>query len=184
MAAVLIRLCGSGSLIGGTPLAPAMAATEEGAAWTIIGAALAARIWWRLRIPYTAGFVPVVTGIIAGLKTQLLGYATTFDEDAGGRTQVAQESASAYRGTDTTYSWRTASLDLAVIGATEYDTTMRTLRAMLFERNQPTMLWMDYGTYPERGWLYQFDGTAWSMGKSRVYRAGRIPLRELYPRLK
>jgi hypothetical protein len=170
--------------VGGTPAAPAMCATEEGAAWTIMPATLGPRLWWRLRIPYAAGFVPVVTGIIAGLKTQLLGYSSTFDEDAGGRTQTTQQSTAGYLASDTTYSWRTAQLGLGAIGATEYDSTIRTLRAQLFERNQPTMLWMDYGTYPERGWLYTYDGAAWGMPKTRVLRAGPIALRELYPRLR
>jgi hypothetical protein len=168
--------------IGGTPAAPTMAQTEEGTAWTLF-ATTTARLWWRLRVPYAAGFIPIVTGIIAGARTQLLGYSTTYDEDAGGRTQSTQMSSSGYLASDTTYSWRTAQLGLSYIGSTEYDGTIRTLRNLLFARNQPTMLFMDYGTYPERGWLYQYDGTTWGMPKTRVYRSGPIPLRECGPRL-
>lgn len=170
-------------VVGGTPVAPAMAATEEGAAWTLTASALAARAWWRFRIPYTSTFVPVVPGIIAGLKTQLLGFSRVFDEDAGERTQVSQQSTAGYRATDTTYAWRTVQLSLGQIGAAEYDSTMRALRVLLFEKNQPAAVWMDYGTYPERGWLYQYDGTRWGMPKTRVLRDGQIALREVGQRL-
>jgi hypothetical protein len=169
-------------VVGGNPAAPAMAQTEEGVAWTLT-ASLAARAWWRLRIPYTAAFVPIVTGVMAGLKTQLLGYSDVFDDDAGGRTQSNVTSTAGYRASETTYNWRTVELALRLIGATEYDTTMRTLRALLFAKNQPAMVLMDYGTYPERGWLYQYDGTDWGMAKQRVFRSGRIRMRELGARL-
>lgn len=170
-------------VIGGTPAAPAMAQTEEGVAWTLTPS-LAARAWWRLRIPYTAAFVPQVTGIIAGLRTQLLGFSDVYDEDAGGRKQNVQESTAGYRATDTAYTWRTLELGFRLIGASEYDTTMRTVfRELLFAKNQPALVFMDYGTYPERGWLYQYDGTNWAMAKQRVHRNGRIQLREVAPRL-
>jgi hypothetical protein len=171
------------SVVGGTPTAPAMAATEEGAAWTIIPAALAARVWWRLRVPYTAAFIPIVTGVMAGLKTQLLNFSTSFDEDAGGRTQASQQSIAGYRATDTTYAWRTVKLGLKYIGATEYDATIRTLRETIFAKNQPWMCFLDYGTRPERGWLYEFDGTDWAMAKQRVLREGVISGREVGAKL-
>lgn len=170
------------SVIGGSIAAPAMCQTEEGAAWTTF-ATTTARLWWRLRVPYAAGFVPFVTGVMAGARTQLLSYSTTFDEDAGGRTQSTQQSTAGYRANDTTYAWRTAELGLAMIGGTEYDTMIRSLRDLLFAKNQPTLLFMDAGTYPERGWLYQYEGASWGMAKQRVYRSGRIPLREVGQRL-
>ncbi|HVX39618.1 MAG TPA: hypothetical protein VHB25_08595 [Gemmatimonadaceae bacterium] len=166
--------------IGGTPTAPAMANTEEGVTWTLF-TALPAALWWRILIPASTGFLPIVPGVMAGLRTQLLGHSSVYDEDAGGRTQTTQQSTAGYLASDTTYAWRTAVLDLKLIGATEYDATMRMLRALLFAKNQPAMLFMDYATYPERGWLYRYDGASWGMAKSRVYRGGRIPLRELYP---
>lgn len=169
-------------VVGGTPASPAMAGTEEGASWTIVPAT-ATRLWWRLRVPYASGFVPQITGLIVGLKTQLLGFARIFDEDAGERTQATQVSTAGYRANDTTYAWRTAELSVGMIGATEYDSTFRTLRAQLFERNQPTVLFMDYGTYPERGWMFQYEGTRWGMPKSRVYRDNVIPLREVGQRI-
>lgn len=169
-------------VVGGNPAAPTMAQTEEGVAWTLT-ASLAARAWWRLRIPYTAAFVPIVTGVMAGLRTQLLGFSDVFDEDAGNRTESTESSTAGYRASETTYSWRTVELALRLIGATEYDGTMRTLRALLFAKNQPAMVFMDYGTYPERGWLYQYDGTDWAMAKQRVFRSGRIRMRELGARL-
>lgn len=171
------------SVVGGTPAAPAMVQTEEGAAWTLLAAATTARLWWRLRVPYSAGFVPIVTGVMAGVRNQLLGYSSTYDEDAGGRTTSSQQSTAGYRSSDPTYAWRTAELQLALIGATEYDSTVRTLRDRLFAKNQPVMLFLDYATHPERGWLFQYDGASWGMAKSRVYRGGRITLREVGQRL-
>lgn len=169
-------------VVGGTPASPAMAATEEAAAWTIIPATTA-RTWWRLRIPYASGFVPQVTGILAGLKTQMLGYARIFDEDQGERTQPTEMSKAGYRASDTVYAWRTAELSVGLIGSAEYDSTFRTLRSLLFEKDQPAVLFMDYGTYPERGWMFQYEGTRWGMPKTRVYRDATIPLREVGQRL-
>lgn len=163
--------------VGGTPAAAAMAATEEGVAWTLFPA-LASRLWWRLRIPYTAAFIPVITGLIVGSRFQFANYSTVYDEDQGERTLTTETSRAGYRATDTTYAWRTLDLGLALIGAAEYDTNIRALRTALFAKNAPAMVFMDYATYPERGWLYQLDGTTWGMAKQRVYREGRVRLRE------
>lgn len=168
--------------VGGTPAGPAMAATEEGVAWTLF-APLASRLWWRLRIPYSASFIPVITGLMVGLRTQLLGYSNIFDEDASERTETSETSKAGYRATDTTYSWRTCELGLAMIGATEYDNTIRAVKTALFDKNAPTMVFMDYATRPERGWLFQYSGTTWGMPKTRVHREGRIRLREVGQRL-
>jgi hypothetical protein len=168
--------------VGGTPAAAAMAATEEGVAWTLF-APLASRLYWRLRIPYSASFIPVVTGLMVGLRTQLLGYSNIFDEDASERTEVSETSKAGYRATDTTYSWRTCELGLELIGSTEYDNTIRAVKTALFDRNAPVMVFMDYGTRPERGWLFQYAGNAWNAPKTRVYRSARIRLRECGQRL-
>jgi hypothetical protein len=158
-----------------------MAATEEGACWAIFGATAAHRYWLVETGP---GAAPsVVTGLMLGLRTQLLGYSTTFDEDAGGRTQATQDSTAGYRASDTTYAWRTVTLGLAQIGATEYDATIRGLRDLLFAKNQPAVVCMDYGTRPERAWMYQYEGTTWGMAKTRVLRSGTITLREVGQRL-
>lgn len=167
----------------GTGVYPSYAVTEEGAMYTQF-TPLPARRWWRLRIvPWDVAVMPIITGLMAGTRTQFLRYGKTFDEDAGGRTQPSQQSTAGYRANDPTYSWRTVTLDLDLIGATEYDNTMRTVRARLFEKNQPYVCVMDYGTRPERAWMYTYDGTAWGMPKSHVYRAGRIVGREHMPRL-
>jgi hypothetical protein len=168
--------------VGGSVAGPSMCQTEEGAAYSLF-TPLAAHTWWMFEIPAATGFFPIVTGLLVGSRTQLLNFGKTFDEDAGGRTQPSQQSTAGYRANDRTYSWRTVTLDLDLIGATEYDGTMRTLRARLFDLNQPWVCAMDYGTRPERAWMYTLDGTAWGMPKSRVYRAGRIVGREHMPRL-
>jgi hypothetical protein len=174
--------CNVPSAVGGTPSVPAMCQTEEGAAWSLADPTTA-RLWWSIRIPHATSFLPVVTGIVLGLRTQLVNFSKTFDEDAGGRTQPTTQSTAGYRANDRTYSWRTVTLDLDLVGATEYDGTMRTLHAQLFDLNQPWVCVMDYGTHPERAWMYTLDATTWAMAKSRVYRSGRIVGREHMPRL-
>jgi hypothetical protein len=164
--------------VGGSITPPDMCGTEEGAAWTVYNS-VGPHAWWRLRVPYDAGFIPVIPGVIVGRRTHLLSYSTVFDEDAGERTQLTQQSTAGYRAVDTTYSWRTAELGLAYIGAAEYDGMIRQLREALFSKNAAVMLCLDAGTHPERTWLFQYDGTTWGMAKSRVLRNGRIRLREV-----
>jgi hypothetical protein len=171
------------SAVGGTPAPPTMAQTEEGAAWSVF-TALPAHHWWAIQFTtVVGGLFPLITGLMLGMRTQLVNFGKTFDEDAGGRTQPSQQSTAGYRGNDPTYAWRTVTLDLDLIGGTEYDSSMRSLRAKLFEKNQPFVCAMDYGTHPERAWMYTYDGTTWGMPKSKVYRAGRIVGREHMPRL-
>lgn len=162
--------------VGGDPTLATMSVTEEGALYSIFAARPARRRW----IVYCVeSWQPIITGILAGTRTQLLGYSTIFDEDAGERTPPGETSAAGYRGSGLLYSWRTCELGLKYIGAAEYDATMRTLRRLLFDRAQPFVLFMDYQTNPERGWMYQYEGTTWGMAKTRVYREGRLRAREL-----
>jgi hypothetical protein len=162
--------------LGGDPTT-GFAVTEEGACYALFDAPAAAHQVWRVVV--VDNMAPILPGVMLGLRSQLLGYSRTFDEDAGERTQTSAVSTAGYQGSDTTYAWRTLDLDLATIGATEYDGTIRTLRRQLFERNQPVVVLMDYGTRPERGWLYQLDGKSWGFAKTRVLRSGRIRLREV-----
>jgi hypothetical protein len=165
--------------LGGTPSWPTLSVTEEGACYSLAAAPLAARRFWRLRIANAAGFIPVVTGLMVGLRTQLLGYSRVFDEDQRERTQRTETSVAGYRATDRTYSWRLADLDLTYIGSAEYDGTLRRVSQALFDLNQPWFLVMDYATHPERGWLFQYDGTTWGAPKQRAYRQTRIRGREV-----
>jgi hypothetical protein len=163
--------------LGGDPTSTTLCVTEEGACYAIFTALGAARGW---QVAVVESTLPVVPGLMLGLRDQFINFSTTFDEDAGERTQISATSKAGYRGTDTTYSWRVVEIGLALIGATEYDATVRTLRKRLFERNQPwVVLVMDYGTRPERAWMFQLDGSAWGMSKKRVYREGRLRLREV-----
>lgn len=164
--------------VGGDPTWPSIAVTEEGALYSVRATSFGARRWWRF-VMSLPDFMCVVPGIIAGLKTQLADYSAIYDEDAGERTQIDQTSRAGHRGAAMTYSWRTCELDLRLIGASEYDTTMRDLRRLLFERNQPAVVFMNYVSHPARGWMYQYDGAGWGMPKTRVHRGGRIRLREL-----
>jgi hypothetical protein len=40
---------------------------------------------------------------------------------------------------------------------------------------------MNYGTKPERAWLYKYKGTSWSSPTSRTYRSAKISLYEYGP---
>lgn len=173
----------AGNVVGGSPIWPSLARTEEGVAWGIANAALAARQWWRLRIPYVAAFRPVVTGLMFGMKNQLVGYSNVFDEDAGERTQSTELSTAGYRGQARSYAWRTCEVGLTNIGSAEYDASIRAARDAIFARQAPFMLLMDYVTRAERGWLFEYDATTWSMPKSRVLRNGRIRGREVGHRI-
>lgn len=162
--------------LGGDPFTGNRAVTEEGAWWAMFTAS-PAHTHWRFLVQ--TAIAPVVTGLMLGLRTQLLGFSGTFDEDAGGRTESSLVSTAGYKGSDTTYSWRTVELDLKYIGSAEYDASIRFLREVLFKRNQPFVCAMDYGTRPERAWMYQYEGNSWGFAKSRVYRSGRIRAREV-----
>jgi hypothetical protein len=70
---------------------------------------------------------------------------------------------------------------LSIIGGAEYDGQIRTLRRLLFEKDQPAFVVMNYGLKPERGWLYQYSARDWSFGAERVYRRGALRLGELGP---
>lgn len=161
--------------LGGDPTT-GWCVTEEGALYRLFPALASRQRWW---VYVSDIWAPIIPGIILGMRTQLLGFSRTFDEDAGERTEVTATSRAGYRGTDKTYAWRTIELDLKNIGSTEYDGTMRTCRKLMFEKNQPWVCAMDHGTYPERAWMYQYEGKSWGMPKQRVYRSGRIRGREV-----
>lgn len=163
--------------LGGDPTT-GFCITEEGAAYRFFTLTGAHR-YWRITLAQGSTFIPVVPGIIVGAKLQLSSFSATFDEDKGERTQQSDTSKAGYRGTDTTYAWRQLDLDLRYINATEYDNSIRAARELLFKRNVPAVIVMDYGTHPERAWMYQYDGTSWAMPKSRVYRAGQFHFREV-----
>lgn len=168
------------TVVGGDPTLTTLSQTEEGAAYALFAAAGAAHRYWRILFLGSA-FIPVVTGVILGQRTQLLGFSRVRDEDAGMRTEIQDTSRAGYLGTDRRYAWRTFALDLNYIGAPEYDGTIRTLRRLLFELDQPWVGIMDYGTKPERGWLYRWDGTQFSAPMNRVYRGLQIRGREVGP---
>jgi hypothetical protein len=173
--------------VGGTPIIASRGAgtplciTEEGAAYALF-TAMTARRYWRVRIQY-ANYVPVVTGIILGSRTQLIGYSTVRDEDAGDRTEGSDVSRALYRAAERTYSRRVFPLGLEAIGASEYDSTIRALRAKLFQKNQPALVAMESGTYPERAWLMAYAGRNFTMPLNRALRRGQIPLVEVGPSL-
>ena len=104
------------------------------------------------------------------------------DDDAGARKAMSAESDAGWLAAGRVYSWRTAELQLSVIGAAEYDAQIRVHRALLFARGVPGVLCWDWGTRPERAGMFTFDGNAWKFATQKIYRSGVIPLREHYPR--
>lgn len=162
--------------LGGDPTGASCCVTEEGALYCLFGALGARQRWFVYVID---NMLPVITGLILGVRTQLVSYSRVFDEDAGERTEDFATSKMGVRGYDTTYGVRTLKLDLTYIGPQEYDTTTRMLREKLWRGNSPFVCVMDWGTRPERGWMYQYDGKGWGFPKSRVYRAGAIQAREV-----
>jgi hypothetical protein len=164
--------------VGGDPTT-GWCVTEEGALYTIT-ANVTARRYWRIYVSDV--FAPIFTGVVIGTRVQLLGYSGTVDEDAGERFERSEASLiPGYAGDDRTYSARKIDLDLKLIGATEYDGSIRTLRRLLFDRNQPAVVCMNYGVKPERTWLYKYKGGQWSSPTSRTYRSAKISLYEYGP---
>jgi hypothetical protein len=163
--------------LGGDPTT-GWSVTEEGALYTLFSGAPAKRGW---NLVFPDSMQPVVPGAMLGRRAQLLRYSRVKDEDAMSRTEVQETSRAGYLGTDRRYAWRTVTLDLIQIGASEYDAMIRTLRQQLFELDAAFVCAMDYGTKPERAWLYRWDGTRYSAATSRVNRATTITGREVGP---
>ncbi len=171
--------------VGGDPTT-GWCITEEGAAYSLVALTAACRYW---RVTFAFATYPngvIVPGIILGKRVQLsspAGWSSVVDEDAGERSERMESSlVPGYEGSDRTYSARKVELRLAYIGATEYDSVIRGLRRTLYEVGQPAVVCMDYGTHPERAWLYRYSGKSWSspIGKG-VYRNVSIPMTEVGP---
>lgn len=172
----------SGNYVPGGDPTTGWCVTEEGALYTLLANASSkiANPVWRVRvIAPSASFIPIIPGIILGRRTQLPYYSATYDEDQGERVQRTEQSDAGYLATGRTYSWRTLELDLQVIGDTTYDSQIRTLRKQLFEAGQPFVAVLNYGTNPERAWLFQQADTRWGFPKKGAYRAGKLTAREV-----
>lgn len=164
--------------LGGDPTS-GWCVTEEGALYRLFPAFTTRRYF---HVYVVESWQAVYTGIILGKRIQLLGYSSILDEDAGERSERSEASLiPGYSGDDRTYSARKVDIKLGLIGSTEYDSSIRTLRRLLFERNQPAVVCMNYGTKPERTWLYKYKGGQWSSPTSRTYRNATIPLYEYGP---
>lgn len=164
--------------IGGDP-ETTWCVTEEGAIYTLF-TAFSARRYFRVRVSTSAQ--PVIAGVILGKRFQLLNYSSVRDEDAGERSNRVEKSlVPGYDGRDRTYARRTVLLKLSTIGATEYDSTIRSLRRTFFEVDEPAVVIQNYGSNPERAWLYQYEGERWSSPTSRVLRDLALPLSEVGP---
>lgn len=164
--------------VGGDPTT-GWCVTEEGALYTFVTNTLARRSW---RVYDTGTFAWILTGIIMGKRVQLsspAGWSSIRDEDAGGRTERTTESDAAYQAVERVYAYRTLQLSLDLIGAAEYDASIRSLRSTLFERNQPAFIVMNYGDKPERGWLMQYQGKNWSSPMNRAHRKWTGTFREV-----
>lgn len=167
--------------VGGDPTT-GWCVTEEGALYTLFTLTAARRQW---RIYVTEVWAPILPGVIIGNRVQLsspAGWSSVVDEDAGDRSDRSENSlVPGYDGADRTYSARKVELRLAYIGATEYDATIRYLRRALYEINQPAVVCMNYGTKPERAWLYRYSGKSWSSPTKGSSRSVNIPMTEVGP---
>jgi hypothetical protein len=166
--------------VGGDPTA-GFCVTEEGALYTL-WAGFTRRAFI---IDCPSAWQPIYTGLILGKRVQLsspAGYSSVLDEDAGERSERIEASLiPGYEGADRTYSARKVELRLAYIGATEYDSAIRGLRRTLYEVGQAAVVCMNYGTHPERAWLYRYSGKSWSSPTPRSYRSVNIPMTEVGP---
>lgn len=168
--------------VGGDPTT-GWCVTEEGAIYTMSSIFLTPRQFHTVYL-YPDAFVtpPIIPGVIMGKRIQLLGYSSVVDEDSGDRNVRSESSLiPGYSGDDRSYSARMVELKLSQIGAAEYDSSIRTLRRLLFDVNQPAVVCMNYGTYPERAWLYKYQGNRWNSPMTRVHRSASIPLYEHGP---
>lgn len=154
------------------------AVTEEGALYTLSDTPTATARYWRIQIEGVTGFKPRIPGIIMGLRHQLVNYSTTYDEDAGERTEDTTQSRYGTVADDRHVSWRKMQLTLSLIGRSEYDTSIRELRRLMFGRNVPAVVFKNYGISPYRGWMYRYAGKGWGMPVQTYYRSGQITLRE------
>jgi hypothetical protein len=142
--------------IGGDPTT-GWCVTEEGAIYTLFTAVLTPQKYFIVEV--NTSMQPVITGIILGKRHQMLNYSSVLDEDEGERDERQENSLiKGYYGRERVYTARKLRVQLATIGVTEYDTLIRGLRRLLFERDQPAFIVMNYGNKPERGWLYQYQG--------------------------
>jgi hypothetical protein len=156
--------------VGGDPTV-GWCVTEEGALYQFFAAWPASR-YFRFRIADAWQYI--LTGIVLGKRVQLsspAGWSSVRDEDAGERSDRNEASlVPGYEGYDRTYSARSMALKLSYIGATEYDAAIRGLRRTLFDVNQPAVMCYNYGTNPERAWLFRYRGKNWSSPMTRAYR--------------
>lgn len=164
--------------VGGDPTT-GWAVTEEGALYRLF-TAFTTRRYFRIRV--STVLQALIPGVILGKRYQLETYSSVRDEDAGERSSRSEKSnVPGYEGRDRTYARRKLTLQLSKIGATEYDATIRQLRRLLFETDQPGFVVMNYGTHPERGWLYQYEGANWSSPMQRVLRDNTLTMAEVGP---
>jgi hypothetical protein len=156
--------------VGGDPTV-GWCVTEEGALYCFASGHIARRFH---TLYVVTSLQPTITGLIMGKRVQLsspAGWSSVRDEDAGERSERMEASlVPGYEGYDRTYSARSMALKLAYIGATEYDATIRGLRRTLFDVNQPAVMCYNYGTNPERAWLFRYRGKNWSSPMQKAYR--------------
>lgn len=156
-----------------------IAVTEEGALWTMWDhGGMGAMRYFILYVQAVAGYFPRIPGIILGARHQLLSYSKTYDEDAGERAEDSTQSRFGMLAVDRTVSWRKIQLSLTHIGQAEYDSSIRSLRHLLFTRGVPAVVFKNYGISPYRGWMYRYTGKTWGMPAQTFYRSGQLTLRE------
>lgn len=154
--------------------------TEEGACYYFGTAAGAAHRYWRARIAYSVGFLAQIYGLVLGTRQQLPYFSATLQEDDGTRSKLSDVAITGWTATAKTYAWRTITISFTNIDSTTYDTQLRGFRQPLFALNCPVFIVTNYGIYPARGWVYQYEGNNYSAPSKFVHRDLNLTFRELY----
>lgn len=165
---------------GGDPTTNVMAVTEEGTLYSVFTPLTAGTY---IRVWISSALNPILTGVMVGVALALDIFANKFDEDASTMKVNTRESDAGWLAADKAYTYQTLEVALAIIGDATYDNQIRQLKFWLYQKRQPVVIVMNYGTYPSRAWLYQITTTAYSFGKSRVFRSGSLTFRECGPRI-
>lgn len=168
--------------LGGSPITlvratGVMSVTEEAACYSFC-LAMTARRYHRLTFTATPAS-PVVPSVMLGARTQFTNYFRAFDDDAKDRKMLSGESDAGYMARGPIYPRRRMEVSLGLIDDTEYDGTIRALGSLIFDKGAPFFGVKNYGDRPERGWLFEFDGTSWDAPKKVTRRELRFRCREV-----
>jgi hypothetical protein len=171
----------SGNFVPGGDPSTGVCVTEEGACYLFFAGGAVKR-YWQLYI--VDNMLPIVPGVQMGVRSQLFGYSDVYDDDEATRKARSEESDAGYLATGRVYTYRTAQLDFPLVGDTDYDGQLRAILALIFQRDAPWVLCLNWGLYPARTWMFRWDGTRLATAKRGAYRSTKLTGREVDPLVK